>query len=73
MAGSLVGIGLGLLVGVIWIISVRESTLVGLNLEIPSTMLIAIAVLGIVIGALAAIIPARRAAHLDPLKALTYE
>jgi ABC-type antimicrobial peptide transport system permease subunit len=30
-------------------------------------------VLGILIGVLAAIIPARRAAHLDPLKALTYE
>ncbi|HVW46358.1 MAG TPA: FtsX-like permease family protein [Solirubrobacterales bacterium] len=73
IAGSLVGIGVGLLVGIVWIISVRESTLVGLNLEIPTTMLIAIAVLGIIIGALAAIIPARRAAHLDPLKALTYE
>ncbi len=31
------------------------------------------AVLGVVIGTLAAIIPARRAAHLDPLRALTYE
>jgi ABC-type antimicrobial peptide transport system permease subunit len=30
-------------------------------------------VLGIVIGTLAAILPARRAAHLDPLHALTYE
>jgi putative ABC transport system permease protein len=73
IAGSLVGIVLGLLVGIVWIISVRESTLVGLNLEVPTTMLIAIAALGILIGALAAIIPARRAAHLDPLKALTYE
>jgi putative ABC transport system permease protein len=73
VAGSLVGLALGLLVGVVWIISVRESTLVGLNLEVPTTMLIAIAALGILIGALAAIIPARRAAHLDPLKALTYE
>jgi putative ABC transport system permease protein len=73
IAGSLVGIVLGLLVGIVWIVSVRESTLVGLNLEIPTTMLIAIAALGILIGALAAIIPARRAAHLDPLKALTYE
>jgi putative ABC transport system permease protein len=73
VAGSLVGLALGLLVGIVWIVSVRESTLVGLNLEIPTTMLIAIAALGILIGALAAIIPARRAAHLDPLKALTYE
>jgi putative ABC transport system permease protein len=73
IAGSLVGIGLGLLVGIVWIISVRESTLVGLNLEIPTGILVAIAALGILIGVLAAILPARRAARLDPLKALTYE
>jgi putative ABC transport system permease protein len=73
VAGSLVGIGMGLLVGVVWIISVRESTLVGLNLEIPTGILIVIALLGVLIGVLAAILPARRAAHLDPLKALTYE
>ncbi|MBS1886411.1 MAG: ABC transporter permease [Actinobacteria bacterium] len=73
VAGSLVGIGLGLLVGIVWIISIRESTLVGLKLGIPTSMLIAIAVLGVLIGVLAAIVPARRAARLDPLKALTYE
>jgi putative ABC transport system permease protein len=73
VAGSLVGIALGLLVGIVWIISVRESTLVGLDLQIPTGILVVIAVLGVLIGVLAAIIPARRAAHLDPLKALTYE
>jgi putative ABC transport system permease protein len=73
VAGSLVGIGLGLLVGIVWIISIRESTLAGLNLEIPTGILLVIAALGCVIGVLAAILPARRAAHLDPLKALTYE
>lgn len=73
IAGSLVGIALGLLVGVVWILSIRESTLLGLNLQIPTGILATIAALGILIGVLAAIIPARRAAHLDPLKALTYE
>jgi putative ABC transport system permease protein len=73
VAGSLVGIALGLLVGVFWVISIRESTLAGLNLEIPVPILVAIGALGILIGALAAIVPARRAARLDPLKALTYE
>jgi putative ABC transport system permease protein len=73
LGGCLAGIAAGLLVGVVWIVSVRESTLVGLDLRIPTGTLILIAVLGIVMGTLAAILPARRAAHLDPLRALTYE
>lgn len=73
LAGSLVGIGAGLLVGTVWLLSIRESTLVGLQLHVPTGILVLIAVLGIVIGTLAAILPARRAAHLDPLQALTYE
>ncbi|HEX6152017.1 MAG TPA: FtsX-like permease family protein, partial [Solirubrobacterales bacterium] len=73
LAGSLVGIAAGLLVGTVWLLSIRESTLVGLQLQIPTGILVLIAVLGVVIGTLAAILPARRAAHLDPLEALTYE
>jgi len=73
LGGCLAGILAGLVVGIVWIYSVRASTLVGLNLHIPTTMLIMTAVLGVVIGTLAAILPARRAAHLDPLRALTYE
>ncbi|HEX5592983.1 MAG TPA: FtsX-like permease family protein [Solirubrobacterales bacterium] len=73
LGGCLAGILAGLIVGLVWIYSVRASTLVGLNLHIPVGMLIMTAVLGVVIGTLAAILPARRAAHLDPLRALTYE
>jgi putative ABC transport system permease protein len=73
LAGSLAGIAAGLLVGAVWILSVRESTLVGLQLRIPVGILVLIAALGVLIGTLAAILPARRAAHLDPLQALTYE
>ncbi|HEU5252081.1 MAG TPA: FtsX-like permease family protein [Solirubrobacterales bacterium] len=73
LAGSLVGIAAGLLVGVVWLLSIRESTLVGLQLHVPTGILVLIAVLGVIIGTLAAILPARRAAHLDPLRALTYE
>jgi putative ABC transport system permease protein len=73
VGGCLAGIAAGLIVGVVWILSVRESTLVGLNLHIPTGMLLLTAVLGVVIGTLASILPARRAAHLDPLRALTYE
>jgi len=73
LGGCLAGIAAGLLVGTVWILSVRESTLVGLNLHIPVGMLVLTAILGVIIGTLAAILPARRAAHLDPLQALTYE
>lgn len=73
LAGSLVGIAAGLLVGTVWLLSIRESTLVGLQLQIPMGILALITVLGVVIGTLAAILPARRAARLDPLQALIYE
>jgi putative ABC transport system permease protein len=73
LGGCLAGILAGLVVGIVWIYSVRASTLVGLNLHIPVGMLVLTAILGVVIGTLAAILPARRAAHLDPLQALTYE
>lgn len=73
LAGSLVGIAAGLLVGTVWLLSIRESTLVGLQLQVPVGILVLIAVLGVIIGTLAAILPARRAARLDPLQALTYE
>jgi putative ABC transport system permease protein len=73
LAGCFAGIAAGLLIGAVWVLSIRESTLVGLELTIPVGILVLIAVLGVVMGTLAAILPARRAAHLDPLQALTYE
>jgi putative ABC transport system permease protein len=73
LAGSLTGIVAGLFVGAVWITSVREATDVAIDLRIPTEMLVAIAVLGVVMGTLAAVLPARRAARLDPLQALTYE
>jgi putative ABC transport system permease protein len=51
----------------------RETTFPGMSLHLPISMLATIAVLGVVIGVLAAIVPARRAAKLDPLAALRYE
>ncbi|MGD9736053.1 MAG: FtsX-like permease family protein [Solirubrobacterales bacterium] len=73
LAGCIAGCLAGLLVGFVWIFSVRESTLGALRIEVPSGTLLAIALIGIAIGTLAAVVPARRAARLDPLQALTYE
>jgi len=73
LGGSIAGIAAGLLVGAVWILSVRASMDIDLGVQVPTAMLVAIALLGVAIGTLAAILPARRAAHLDPLRALTYE
>jgi putative ABC transport system permease protein len=73
VAGTLAGIAAGVLVALVWILAMRESTFPGLTLKLPIGMLAGIAVLGVVIGVVAAILPARRAAKLDPLSALRYE
>jgi putative ABC transport system permease protein len=73
VAGTLAGIAAGLLIALVWILAMRESTFPGLTFQLPIGMLVGIAVLGVVIGVLAAILPARRAARLDPLSALRYE
>ena len=73
LAGTLSGMLAGLLIGVLWILGMRETTFPGMSLHLPIGMLVTIGVLGVVIGVLAAIIPARRAAKLDPLAALRYE
>jgi putative ABC transport system permease protein len=73
LAGTLAGMLGGLLVSVVWIVGMRAQTFPGLSLRLPMATLAVIAVAGVVIGIVAAVLPARRAAHLDPLRALRYE
>jgi putative ABC transport system permease protein len=73
MAGTAAGVLAGLLVSVVWIVGMRAQTFPGLTLRLPVGTLIVIAVAGVVIGIVAAVLPARRAARLDPLTALRYE
>ena len=44
-----------------------------IEFAVPTTQMIVFAIAAIIVGILAAIFPARRAARLDPLKALQYE
>jgi putative ABC transport system permease protein len=73
LAGTVAGMLAGLLIGVLWVLGMRETTFPGMSLHLPVGMLMTIAVLGVAIGVLASIVPARRAAKLDPLAALRYE
>ncbi len=69
--GSLLGVGLGVVFG----IALQQATADdGLDvLAVPGFQLAGFVVLGIVIGVLAALWPARRAAKLDVLRAITTE
>ena len=68
LIGAFVGIVLGLILAGLLIAKVDF-----LIFSLPTTQLIVFAVAAIVVGVLAAIFPARRAARLNPLEALHYE
>jgi len=72
IAGSLLGVASGTLIGYMWLRGVDE-VLPGLTFHFPSTVAISVAIAAIVLGVLAAILPARRAARLKVIEALTYE
>ena len=70
LIGATLGIALGLALAAL-VTSVLGKY--GIIFAVPWTALVAFAVVAIVVGLLAAILPARRAAHLDVLSALQYE
>jgi putative ABC transport system permease protein len=73
LAGTLSGVGIGLGVALVWLQGMQQTTFPGMTIHLPWPMLASLAVLGVVMGVVASILPARRAARLDPLTALRYE
>jgi putative ABC transport system permease protein len=71
-AGALTGIAAGLAIGVAWLPGFAQS-MPGLTFHFPSGVTFAVALAAIVLGTLAAVIPARRAARLNVIEALAYE
>jgi cell division protein FtsX len=66
--GGALGIVLGIVLGALLIARVDF-----IEFSLPTGQLVTFAILTILVGIVAAIFPARRAARLDPLKALQYE
>ncbi|HET8674071.1 MAG TPA: FtsX-like permease family protein [Thermoleophilaceae bacterium] len=68
LIGTVLGIGLGVVLGALLAARVKE-----VNFVIPVGSLIVFIIAAVIVGLLAAIFPARRAARLRPLEALSYE
>jgi putative ABC transport system permease protein len=71
-AGAFVGILVGLAIGIAWLPGFAQ-TMPGLTFHFPGATTFAVAVAAIVLGTLAAVIPARRAARMKVIEALAYE
>jgi putative ABC transport system permease protein len=71
-AGALAGLGIGALIGWVWM-SGLDSVLPGLTFHFPWATAASVAVAAVVLGVLAAVLPARRAARLEVISALKYE
>ena len=68
--GGILGTAVGVLFGALITASLSEF---GLVFEVPFGQLAAFLILSVVVGVIAAVLPARRGARLEPLEALHYE
>jgi putative ABC transport system permease protein len=72
LAGSFAGILLGTAIAVLWVQSLGNF-MPGITFSFPVATIAVIAVAAVILGVIAAILPARRAARLDPIAAISYE
>jgi putative ABC transport system permease protein len=72
LAGAIVGVLSGLLIGAVWIAGLGE-LMPGISFRFPVGATLTVAALAVLLGSLAAVLPARRAARIDVIRALTYE
>ena len=71
---SIIGAIMGIVVGVVfaWVVTTRFAGQ-GITFSVPGVQLVAFLIVGAIVGVIAAILPARRAARIDILEAIHYE
>ena len=71
---SIIGAIMGIVVGIVfaWVVTTRFAGQ-GITFSVPGVQLVVFLVLAVVVGVIAAILPARRAARIDILQAIHYE
>jgi putative ABC transport system permease protein len=72
LSGALAGIAIGALIAWFWVGGL-ESLVPGITFRFPVGTALLVSVAAVVLGTVAAVLPARRAARLKPIDALSYE
>ncbi|MGZ4202422.1 MAG: ABC transporter permease, partial [Thermoleophilaceae bacterium] len=72
ISGALAGIAFGVVIAYVWVASL-DSMLPGISFHFPVGATVIVAMAATVLGVLASVLPARRAARLKPVEALSYE
>jgi putative ABC transport system permease protein len=71
---SIIGALMGIVIGIVfaWVVTTRFAGQ-GITFSIPGAQLVVFLILAVIVGVIAAILPARRAARIDILEAIHYE
>jgi putative ABC transport system permease protein len=72
LSGGIVGVLVGTLIAFVWVQGL-DNLLPGITFRFPVASTLVIILASVLLGALASILPARRAARLKPVEALNYE